>query len=89
MNKKKYTAQERLMIVLEGLREKVSLAELCNQYGISQQTYYNWKDRLLAEGSKVFNYGGIDAEKEKLKQENVRLRQVVGDLTVELKKNDW
>ena len=89
MNKKKYKAKERLIIVLEGIKGNLSLGELCNQYGISQQTYYNWRDRLLSEGSKIFSYGGVDREKEVLKQELSRLKETVGELTMELKKNDW
>ena len=89
MNKKKYKAKERLIIVLEGIKGNVSLGELCNQYGISQQTYYNWRDRLLSEGSKIFSYGVVDSEKEVLKQEVSRLKETVGELTMELKKNDW
>ena len=49
--KEKISAQEKLVIVLEGIQNRVPLGELCSRRGISQ--YYPWRDKLLQDGSKV------------------------------------
>ena len=54
MNRRQWKPEEKLQIVLEGLKESTTLTELCNRHQISQTQYYQWKDRLLGEGSKVF-----------------------------------
>ncbi len=89
MSNRVWSAKEKLGIVLEGLRGTVSLSELCNRHGITQSQYYQWRDRLLSEGEKVFARGGTDKETERLKRQNQRLKETIGDLTLELKKNDW
>ena len=76
------------MIVLEGMKNRVPLAELCSRHGITQSQYYLWRDRLLKGGSAVFNYGGPDKEQERLRKENTNLKKIIGDLTVELKKTE-
>lgn len=87
--KRNWTPKEKLEIVLEGLKEKVSLGELCARHGINQTQYYRWRDKLFEEGDKVFEHGGISKAEERLKNENKRLKGVIGELTLELKKNDY
>ena len=89
MEKRNWTGKEKLEVVLEGMRGTVTLTELCNRHQITQGMYYKWKDRLMADGSKIFERGGMDKESERLKEENLRLKRAVGELTLELKKNDW
>ena len=88
MSQKKYKLKERLKIVLEGMKENIRIIELRNKYGISQ-VYYKWKDRLLEEGSRIFEYAGINTEKKRLEKENTQLKETIGKLKFELKKNDW
>lgn len=73
------------MIVLQGLRGK-PVAEICLEHQISQTQYYQWRDQFLANAHQVF----IESEKkgEILTRENTRLRKIIGDLTVELKKTE-
>jgi len=89
MNRRQWTPEEKLKIVLEGFKESVKLSELCNRHQISQTQYYQWKDRLLGEAHKVFERGGVDKKNQKLEEENRKLKTIIGDLTVELKKNDF
>lgn len=89
MDKRIWTGKEKLAIVLEGMKGAISLSELCNRHQITQGMYYKWRDRLLEDGSKVFERGGVNKESERLKEENPRLKRAVGELTLELKKNDW
>ena len=86
MKRRKWTAQQKLQIVIQGLKGNVTVGELCNRHQISQTQYYQWKDRLLKDGSKIFNYGGPDREADRLRREISKLKGIIGDLTVELKK---
>ena len=66
-----------------------SVVDICTEYGISQSQYYKWRDIFLAHIEQPFETGAKSKKEQKLEQENMRLRKVIGDLTVELKKNDW
>ena len=51
--RKHYSAEEKIRIVLEGLRGEDSIAELCRREGIAQNLYYRWsKDFFLEAGKK-------------------------------------
>ena len=48
--RKKYSAEEKIRIVLEGLRGEDSIAELCRREGINQNVYYRWSKEFLEAG---------------------------------------
>ena len=50
--RRKYSAEERIRIVLEGLRGESSIAELCRKEGINQNLYYRWSKGFLEAGKK-------------------------------------
>ena len=50
--RKRYSAEEKIRIVLEGLRGEDSIAELCRREGISQNLYYRWSKEVLEAGKK-------------------------------------
>ena len=88
--KKQWTGKEKLAIVLQGLKGDCSISTLCNDHGITQGMYYNkWRDQLLSDGAKLFERGGVDHARERLEHENRKLKETIGELTVELKKNEW
>ena len=89
MKRRKWTAEEKFKIVIEGLQGAVTISELCNRYQITQAQYYQWKDRLLGDGHKVFARGGVEKQSSQLEAENRKLKEIIGDLTIELKKNDF
>lgn len=90
MSKSKvWSGKEKLAIVLEGLSGTCSVGELCNRHGVAQSMYYRWRDQLLADGAKLFERGGVDHVRDRLERENRKLKETIGDLTLELKKNDW
>lgn len=86
MKNRKRSSKEKLMIVLEGVKGSNSLGELCTRHGISQSQYYIWRDKLLKDGGAIFNFGGPDKEQQRLREENGKLKGIIGELTVELKK---
>ncbi len=89
MKYRKWSSRDKLVIVLEGLKGKVPLGELCAKFQISQSQYYKWRDQLLNNGPKVFDYGGVDRTTERLRHENQKLKRIIGELTVELKKSEY
>ena len=84
--KKQWTGQEKLAIVLQGLKGECSISELCNEHGITQGMYYKWRDQLLTDGAKLFDRGGVDHIRERLERDNRKLKETIGELTIELKK---
>jgi transposase-like protein len=89
MKYRKWSSKDKLTIVLEGLKGTVPLEELCAKFQVSQSQYYKWRYQLLANGPKVFDYGGVDRNTEHLEQENRKLKRIIGELTVELKKSEY
>jgi transposase-like protein len=85
MKRRKWDPKTKAMIVIQGLKGK-PIGEICLEHQISQTQYYQWRDQFLANMHQVFS----DKEKqaENLTRENARLRKIIGDLTVELKKTE-
>jgi transposase len=85
--RKQYNAEEKIRIVLEGLRGDDSIAELCRREGISQGVYYKWskdfmeagKKRLTGDTSRAAN----NEEVTDLRREGRNLKEVVAELTLE------
>jgi transposase-like protein len=83
-----WTSKQKAKIVLEGLNGR-AIADLCNEYRIHQTQYYRWRDQFLENVGEVFETKQQSSREERLKKENQRLKQMVGELTMELKKSDW
>jgi transposase len=85
--RKQYSAEEKIRIVLEGLRGEDSIAELCRREGINQNLYYRWSKEFLEAGRK--RLAGDTAreatseEVQSLRREAVALKEVVAELTLE------
>ena len=52
VTRRQYSAEEKIRIVLEGLRGESSIAELCRKEGINQNLYYRWSKEFLEAGKK-------------------------------------
>jgi transposase len=50
--RRQFSAEEKIRIVLEGLRGEDSIAELCRKEGIAQNLYYRWSKEFLEAGKK-------------------------------------
>jgi transposase-like protein len=85
MKRRQWDPKKKAIIVLEGLKGK-PIADLCIEHQISQAQYYQWRDQFLSNMSQVFTNEGR-REKE-LTKENVKLKKIIGELTVELKKTE-
>ena len=85
MKRRKWDPKTKAMIVLQGLKGK-PLSEICSEHQITQSQYYLWRDQFLEKMHLAFIE---DDRKEKaLSRENYRLKKIIGDLTVELKKTE-
>jgi transposase len=85
--RKHYSAEEKIRIVVTGLRGEDSIAELCRREGISQNLYYRCSKEFLEAGKK--RLAGDTAreatsdEVKSLRREAAALKEVVADLTLE------
>ena len=85
--RRNYSAEEKIRIVLEGLRGEDSIAELCRKEGINQNLYYRWSKEFLEAGKKrlagdVVREATTD-EVKNLRQETLGLKEVVAELLLE------
>ena len=85
--RKHYSAEEKIRIVLDGLRGEDSIAELCRREGINQNLYYRWSKEFLEAGKKrLAGDTAREATSEEVKglrREAVALKEVVAELTLE------
>ena len=88
MERRIWDSKSKARIVLEGLQGR-SVASLCSESQITQSMYYRWRDTFLANAAQAFEVSTTNRRKERLSAENQKLKQTVGELTLELKKNDW
>ena len=87
MKRWKWDGKTKAIVVLEGLKGK-PVGAICQDYQISQAQYYQWRDLFLAHASKVFEVFQQTDREGRLQRENTRLKNLVGELTLELKKSD-
>ena len=87
MTRRKFSAEEKIRIVLEGLRGEESIAELCRREGIVQNLYYRWSKDFLEAGKKRLAGDTARAatsdEVKELRREAGALKEVVAELTLE------
>jgi transposase len=84
--RRRWTASEKLRVVLSGLEGSVEISELCRREGINPTQYYGWKKQLLSSAGKVYADGRESkpsAQQQRLEAENARLRSVVVEITAE------
>ena len=75
------------MSVLEGLKGK-PVAAMCTEQQISPAQYDQWRDQFLAQAAKAVEVHEQSQREARLARENARLKTLVGELTLELKKSD-
>tara|TARA_R110002167_G_C12299737_1_gene617034 strand:- start:133 stop:528 length:396 start_codon:yes stop_codon:yes gene_type:complete len=82
-----FSAEDKIRIVLEGLRGEESIAELCRREGIAQSVYYSWSKEFLEAGKRRLAGDTARAatsdEVKDLRRETLALKECVADLTLE------
>jgi transposase len=87
--RKQYAAEEKIRIVLDGLRGEASIAELCRREGIAESVYYSWSKEFLEAGKHRLAGDTARAatsdEVKVLRQEARTLKEVVAEQALELR----
>ena len=85
--RKHHSAEEKIRIVLEGLRGEYSIAELCRREGIAESLYYSWSKEFLEAGTKRLAgdtaRAATSGEVKDLRHEVRDMKVLVADLTLE------
>ena len=88
-NRKQYSAEEKIRIVLDGLRGELSIAELCRRERIAESLYYNWSKEFLEAGKRRLAgdtaRAATSSEVKDLRQEAKALKEVVAEQALELR----
>ena len=87
VTRKQHSAEEKIRIVLAGLRGEYSIAELCRREGLAESLYYAWSKEFLEAGKKrlagdTARAANTDEVKD-LRREAGALKEVVAELTLE------
>ena len=84
--RKRYSAEEKIRIVLEGLRGEESIAALCRREGIATNLYYSWSKEFLEAGKRRLmgdtKRQATSGEVLSLRKENSQLKELVADLSL-------
>ena len=87
--RKRHSAEEKIRIVMDGLRGEDSIAELCRREGIAQSLYYSWSKEFLGAGKK--RLAGDTAreasseEVKELRREARQLKEIVAEQSLEIR----
>ncbi len=88
--RRKFSADEKIRIVLEGLRGETPISEICRREGIAASVYYKWSKSFLEAGKNGLTRAVLrDAtgdEVRSIKQENADLKKAVAELVLEVQR---
>jgi transposase len=92
--KKRFSAEEKIRIIIEGMRGETSISELCRIEGINQTNYYRWSKDFMEAGKRRLSGDTMreanTSEVQELRLENQALKELVAELSLSnriLKKN--
>ena len=92
--RRKYSSEEKIRIIIDGMRGETTIAELCRKEGLSQGLYYKWSKDFMEAGKKRLSGDTMreanTSEVKELKDENRSLKELVAELSLDnrdLKKN--
>jgi len=87
VTRRKFSAEQKIRIVLEGLRGEETIAELCRKEGINQNLYYRWSKDFLEAGKKRLAGDAVreatSDEVKELRVEARQLKEVLAEVTLE------
>ena len=86
--RRRFSAEDKIRIVLEGFRKEMPVSDLCRREGISSALYYSWLKDFM-EGGKARLKGdtlrdATQGEVKELRRENNRLKELVGEQALEI-----
>jgi len=77
----RWTADDRIRIVMESLTTNITLAELCRKYNLKPNVFYSWKQKFMEAGRLALT-GSAENINKQLQSENERLKKLIGELTI-------
>jgi transposase len=84
--RKKYSAEDKIRIVIEGLRGDMSVAELCRKEGISQSLYYKWSKEFLEAGKQRLagntTRQADSSEVQEMRRESEQMKLLIAELSL-------
>ncbi len=87
--RKQYSSEEKIRIVLDGLRGEHSIAELCRREGIAESLYYSWSKEFLEAGKRRLSgdtaRAATSSEVKDLRRQAQELKEVVAEQALELR----
>ncbi len=88
--RRKFSAEEKIRIILEGLRGETAISEICRREGIASSVYYKWSKAFLEAGKNgltraVLRDATVDEVKQ-LKQENAELKISLAEAILEVQR---
>ena len=89
MNKrKKYTSQQKAQIIMQAIKGR-PIADICTEYQISNSMFYKWKEQFLNNMHLAYEVHNNNKQIQQINNQNKKLKNLVAELTLELKKTDW
>ena len=89
VTRKQYSAEEKIRVVLDGLRGEHSIAELCRREGIAESLYYSWSKEFLEAGKRRLSgdtaRAATSSEVKDLRRQAQELKEVVAEQALELR----
>ena len=95
VRRRKFTPEEKVAIVLEGLRGDTEVSAVCRRHGVSTAQFYQWRDKLVKAAKEAFARRGRpkgNGEVDRLKESLVQKDAVIAEITEEIlkvKKGLW
>ena len=88
--RRKFSAEDKIRIVLEGLRGETPISEICRREGIAASVYYKWSKSFLEAGknglTRAILRDATGEEVRSIKQENADLKKAVAELVLEVQR---
>ena len=88
--RRRFSADEKIRIVLEGLRGELSISEICRREGIASSVYYKWSKAFLEAGKNGLTKDTLreasSDEVKRLRQENEQLKQSLADAILDVQR---
>ena len=85
--RRKFSAEEKIRVVLEGLRGEVPISEICRKHGIQNSVYYKWSKAFLDAGknglTRDTRRDATSDEVRRLKDENESLKAAVAEIVLD------
>jgi transposase-like protein len=88
MQRRKWDPQLKSKIVLELLEQRVPISEICNKYQLRQSTTAYWLKELHSRAHEIFQPKRANDKVTQLSKENQKLKRIIAELSIELKKTE-